>query len=65
MKDVIYSQVAQLETALSLEQKEKSILLETQNEMHQNVPEPELSSHTANALRIQVAFHCEEISSPN
>jgi hypothetical protein len=65
MEDVIYLQVAQLEAALSTELKEKSSLLETQNEMHQKMPEPQLSSDTENALRIQVVFHCEELSSPN
>ncbi|PNF37287.1 hypothetical protein B7P43_G00421 [Cryptotermes secundus] len=48
------SQVAQLEAALSTELKEKSSLLETQNEMHQKMPEPQLSSDTENALHIQV-----------
>ncbi|PNF37290.1 hypothetical protein B7P43_G00421 [Cryptotermes secundus] len=47
-------QVAQLEAALSTELKEKSSLLETQNEMHQKMPEPQLSSDTENALHIQV-----------
>jgi hypothetical protein len=65
MEDVIYSQVAQLEAALSKELKEKSSMLETQNEMCQKMPETQLSSDTENALRSQVVFYCEELSSQN
>jgi hypothetical protein len=65
MEDVIYLQVAQLEAAISTELKEKSNLLETQSEMRQKMPEPQLSSDTENALHIQVEFHCEELPSPN
>jgi hypothetical protein len=56
MEDVIYSQVAQLEAALSTERKERSSLLESQNGMHQKMPEPQLSSDIENALRVQVGF---------